>query len=161
MILVMLGTQNNSFHRLLEEIDKLISSGRITEEVVVQAGYTKYQSQNKNMKIIDFVSNDRLEEMEQQANCIITHGGVGSIIGSIEKGKKVIAVPRLKQYGEHVNDHQLDIVESFDALGYIIGITDVSQLENALQRVDTFEPKKYIPNTGKIINIIQDFIDNN
>ena len=59
MILVMLGTQNNSFHRLLEEIDKLISSGRITEEVVVQAGYTKYQSQNKNMKIIDFVSNER------------------------------------------------------------------------------------------------------
>lgn len=159
MILVMLGTQNNSFHRLLEEIDKLIDIGKIQEEVIVQAGYTKYES--KNMKIIDFLPSEELEKLEQQANCIITHGGVGSIIGSIEKGKKVIAVPRLKQYGEHVNDHQLDIVESFDALGYIIGITDVSQLENALQRVDTFEPKKYIPNTGKIINIIQDFIDNN
>lgn len=159
MILVMLGTQNNSFHRLLEEIDKLIDIGKIQEEVIVQAGYTKYES--KNMKIIDFLPSEELEKLEQQANCIITHGGVGSIIDSIEKGKKVIAVPRLKQYGEHVNDHQLDIVESFDALGYIIGITDVSQLENALQRVDTFEPKKYIPNTGKIINIIQDFIDNN
>ena len=159
MILVMLGTQNNSFHRLLEEIDKLIDIGKIQEEVIVQAGYTKYES--KNMKIIDFLPSEELEKLEQQANCIITHGGVGSIIGSIEKGKKVIAVPRLKQYGEHVNDHQLDIVESFDASGYIIGITDVSQLENALQRVDTFEPKKYIPNTGKIINIIQDFIDNN
>ena len=159
MILVMLGTQNNSFHRLLEEIDKLIDIGKIQEEVIVQAGYTKYES--KNMKIIDFLPSEELEKLEQQANCIITHGGVGSIIGSIEKGKKVIAVPRLKQYGEHVNDHQLDIVESFDALGYIIGITDVSQLENALQRVDTVEPKKYIPNTGKIINIIQDFIDNN
>ena len=155
----MLGTQNNSFHRLLEEIDRLIERGKINDEVIVQAGYTKYESQN--MKVIDFVSNDEIEKLEQQADCIITHGGVGSIIGSIEKGKKVIAVPRLKQYGEHVNDHQLDIVESFDKLGYIIGITDVSQLEEALQRVKVFEPKKYIQNTGNIIKIVENFIDNN
>lgn len=153
----MLGTQNNSFHRLLEEIDRLIEIGKINDEVIVQAGYTKYESQN--MKIIDFVSNDEIEKLEQQADCIITHGGVGSIIGSIEKGKKVIAVPRLKQYGEHVNDHQLDIVESFDKLGYIIGITDVSQLEKALKRVKEFEPKKYIQNTGNIIKIVENFID--
>lgn len=159
MILVMLGTQNNSFHRLLEEIDRLIEIGKINDEVIVQAGYTKYESQN--MKIIDFVSNDEIEKLEQQADCIITHGGVGSIIGSIERGKKVIAVPRLKQYGEHVNDHQLDIVESFDKLGYIIGITDVSQLEKALKRVKEFEPKKYIQNTGNIIKIVENFIDNN
>lgn len=159
MILVMLGTQNNSFHRLLEEVDRLIEIGRINEDVIVQAGYTKYESDN--MKIIDFVSDDEIEKIEQQADLIITHGGVGSIIGSIEKGKKVIAVPRLKQYGEHVNDHQLDIVESFDKLGYIIGIEDVSQLGEALQRVDKFKPKKYIQNTGNIIKIVEDFIDNN
>ncbi len=155
----MLGTQNNSFHRLLEEIDKLIDTGKIQEEVIVQAGYTKYES--KNMKIIDFLPSEELEKLEQQANCIITHGGVGSIIGSIEKGKKVIAVPRLKQYGEHVNDHQLDIVESFDKLGYIIGTADVSQLGEALQRIKEFEPKKYIQNTGNIIKIVEDFIDKN
>ena len=155
----MLGTQNNSFHRLLEEIDKLINDGQIKEEVVVHAGYTKYES--ANMKIFDFISSEELEKLEQEASCIITHGGVGSIISSVEKDKKVIAVPRLKQYGEHVNDHQLDIVQSFDKLGYIIGITDVSQLGDALQQIETFEPKKYIQNTGKIINIVQDFIDNN
>ena len=39
----MLGTQNNSFNRLLKEIDKLIENQTINEEVIVQAGYTKYQ----------------------------------------------------------------------------------------------------------------------
>lgn len=159
MILVMLGTQNNSFHRLLEEIDRLIKDGQIKEEVVVQSGYTKYES--TNMKIFDFISSDELEKLEQQADCIITHGGVGSIISSIEKDKKVIAVPRLKQYGEHVNDHQLDIVQSFDKLGYIIGITNVSELSDALHKIDIFQPKKYVQNTGRIISIVQDFIDNN
>ena len=159
MILVLLGTQNNSFHRLLEEVQKNIDNKNIEEEVVVQKGYTKFES--KIMTLYTQLPVDKLQQLIEKADLVITHGGVGSIISSIQKGKKVIAIPRLKKYGEHVNDHQLDIVESFDKLGYIIGITDVSQLENALQRVDTFEPKKYIPNTGKIINIIQDFIDNN
>ena len=159
MILVLLGTQNNSFHRLLEEIDKLIKNGVIKDKVIVQAGYTKFKS--KNMKIFTLIPKEKLEKYQKDADIIITHGGVGSIIGSIEKGKKVIAVPRLKQYGEHVNNHQLDIVESFDKLGYIIGITDVSQLSDALQRIDTFEPKRYIQNTGNIIKIVENFIDNN
>ena len=108
MILVMLGTQNNSFHRLLEEIDKLIKENMIKEEVIVQAGYTKYET--NNMKIIDLMPKEELEELQDKADLIITHGGVGSIISSLEKGKKVIAITRLHKYGEHVNDHQKEIV---------------------------------------------------
>ncbi len=159
MILIMLGTQNNSFHRILEEVDRLIDSNIIKEEVIAQIGYTKYKS--RNIKTVDFMPNEELEKLERQANYIITHGGVGSIISSIEKGKKVIAVPRLKQFGEHVNDHQLDIVQSFDKMGYIIGIASISQLEEAIKKIKTFQPKKYIQNTGNIIKIISEFIDNN
>ena len=138
MILVMLGTQNNSFHRLLEKIDELIEKGIIKEEVIVQAGYTKYES-NK-MKIIDFTSREELEKLEQKANFIITHGGVGSIITSLEKGKKVIAVPRLHEYGEHVNDHQKEIIEKLNKSGYIIGIKSVEELENAIKKKEEFKP---------------------
>ena len=59
MIFVMLGTQNNSFHRLLEKIDELIKKGKIKDEVIVQAGYTKYQSEN--MKIFDLIPRDKIE----------------------------------------------------------------------------------------------------
>ena len=75
MILVMLGTQNNSFHRLLEEIDNLIKKGIIKDEVIVQAGYTKYSSDN--MKILTLISKEELEKLQEQADLIITHGGVG------------------------------------------------------------------------------------
>ncbi len=158
MILVMLGTQNNSFHRLLEEIDKLINNGVIQEKVIVQAGYTKYKS--KNMEIFSLISQDELEKYQIQANLIITHGGVGSIIGSLKLEKKVIAVPRLHKYGEHVNDHQKQIIENFSENGYIIGIEDVSELEKAIEKVKTFEPKKYIANNEKMLSIIENFIDN-
>lgn len=159
MILVLLGTQNNSFHRLLEEIQKNIDNGNIKEEVIVQKGYTKFES--KNMTTYTQLPTDKFEEMIDKANLVITHGGVGSIITAIEKNKKVIAVPRLKKYKEHVNDHQLDIIKSFDEKGYIIGLNSVQDLENALKRVQEFEPKKYVKNTGNILEIVENFIENN
>ena len=158
MILVMLGTQNNSFHRLLEKIDDLINKGIITDEVVVQAGYTKYES--NNMKIFSLISQEELEELIEKADLVITHGGVGSIISSLKKGKKVIAVPRLHEYQEHVNNHQKEIIETFDKKGYIIGIQDVNQLEEAIEKSKDFIPEKYQSNNKKMLNIIENFIDN-
>ena len=159
MILVLLGTQNNSFHRLLEEIEKNIDSGNIKEEVVVQKGYTKFES--KNMTMYTQLPVDELKKLIDKADLIITHGGVGSIITAIEENKRVIAVPRLKKYKEHVNDHQLDIIKSFDDAGYIIGLEDVENLGDALKKVQDFEPKRYIKNTGNILKIVENFIDNN
>lgn len=157
MILVLLGTQNNSFHRLLEEIEKLIDKKIIKDEVIVQSGHTKYKS--NNMKIFDLLPKEKLDELQKKASIIITHGGVGSIISSIKEGKKVIAVPRLHIYNEHVNDHQKDIISLFNKKGYIIGINQVEELEQAILQVKEFVPKKYIQDNTKMLNIISDFID--
>ena len=158
MILVMLGTQNNDFHRLLEEIEKNIENGNINEEVVVQAGFTKYKSDK--MKIFSLTSKENLENLIKQADLIITHAGVGSIEMALEQNKKVIAVPRLKKFGEHVNDHQKDIEKKLDEKGCLIGIDDVSKLGIALKKVKKFIPKKYEkPKNDEIIYIIKTFID--
>ena len=156
MILVLLGTQNNSFHRLLEEVEKNIKDKTINEEVIVQAGYTKYQTHR--MRVIDLMSKEQLEQFQYEASLIITHGGVGSIVSSIEKGKKVIAVPRKHEYGEHVNNHQIQIVKDFNDKGYIIGIKEVDDLKQALINSKDFEPVKYQPNNKKMLKIIEDFI---
>ena len=157
MILVLLGTQNNSFHRLLEKMDELINKGIINEKVIVQSGYTNYES--KNMRVFDLIPQEELERYQEQADLIITHGGVGSIVSSIKKGKKVIAIPRLHKYNEHVNDHQKEIVEYFNDKGYIIGIDNVEQLEKVVSNIEKFVPKKYENNNKKMLKIISEFID--
>lgn len=159
MILVLLGTQNNSFIRLLEELDNCINNKIITDKVVVQAGYTKYNS--NNMEILDFIPMDKFNNLLNQADLIITHGGVGSITTALKLNKKIIAVPRLKEFNEHVNNHQLQIINSFNKLGYLIGITDVKDLQNAISNIQTFTPNKYVSNTQNILNIITNYIDNN
>lgn len=156
MILVTLGTQDKEFSRLLEEVEKLINKGVINEEVIAQVGSTSYVS-NK-MKIVDYLSRNDLLNYINKADFIITHGGVGTIIDSLNLGKKVIAVPRLKKYKEHVNDHQLEIVNEFSQLGYIL---DGTNLEQAIYKLDSFIPNKYESNNQKFIKIIDDFIEKN
>ncbi|MBO6232729.1 MAG: exopolysaccharide biosynthesis protein [Clostridia bacterium] len=159
MVLVMLGTQNNSFNRLLEEVEKCINNGTIKEEVIVQAGGTNYKSDK--MLVLSLITNDELQKYIRRASYVICHGGVGSIISSIKEGKKVISVPRYEKYGEHVNDHQVQIVESFTEQGLIKGIKEVNELENAILEIDKFEPQKFVSNTQNVISMITDFIDNN
>ena len=159
MVLVMLGTQNNSFHRLLEEVQKCIDKKVINEEVIVQAGSTKFKSDD--MKIFKLMPAEELNKYIQKANFVITHGGVGSIVTCLKMGKKVIAVPRLHKYGEHVNDHQLQIIETFDGQGFIKGVKDVSELEETIKQLTDFEPQKFVSNTENIIKIIDNYIENN
>lgn len=157
MILVTLGTQDKNFVRLLEKIDQLINNGLIKDKVIVQAGFTKYNSEN--MEIFDLIPQDEFNDLMDKADIIITHGGVGNIISALEKNKKVIAVPRLAKYGEHINDHQTQIIAKFNALGYIIGLQDVDELDDAVKQIEKFKPKKFVHDNSKMLNLVSELID--
>ena len=157
MIFVVVGTQHNSFKRLLQKIQELIDKGIIKEEVIVQKGTTNFES--KNMKLYDFISQDEFNKYIQKADIIITHGGVSSIVAPLKLAKKVIAVPRIAKYGEHVNDHQKQIVENFAKQGFIIGVEDMEELPKAIEHArNGFKPNKFDSNTDNIVKIIEDFI---
>ena len=163
MILVLLGTQNNSFHRLLEEIEKNIEKENIKEEVVVQAGYTKFEPHTKKQKMTIFntIPKSELDKLIEQSNLVISHGGVGSMVTANQKGKKVIAVPRYKKYHEHVNDHQAETIEIFAKKGYVIQAENVEELEQALEKIGDFKPTRYQKDSeSNIITIIEKFIGN-
>lgn len=159
MILITLGTQDKEFTRILKEVDKLITKKVIKEEVVVQAGYTKYKS--NNMKIFDYVSKTELEKYIEKASFVITHAGVGTIFDCLKKNKKIIAVPRLSKYKEHNNDHQLQIVEEFGKEGFLIPVYEMDELEQAIQKVKTFKPNKYKSNNKNMVKLISEYIDRN
>ncbi|GFN32765.1 PssE/Cps14G family polysaccharide biosynthesis glycosyltransferase [Paenibacillus xylaniclasticus] len=160
MILVSLGTQEFSFNRLLEEIDSLIEKKVIVEEVVAQIGYSTYVPKHfRSEKFIDFQTFD---ELLNRCNILITHGGTGTIVGALKKkNAKIIAVPRLKKHNEHVDDHQTEIINHFSDSQMIVGIQDVSQLEEAIKRINEFKPKEFVSGNDKIVGLINHFIESN
>ena len=156
MILVTVGTQDKSFKRLINEIDNLVNKKIIKDEVIMQTGYTDYDG---NIKHFAFTSQDELDELVQKCDILITHAGVGSIFKGLEYDKKVIAVPRLKKYHEHVNNHQLDISNNFKEAGYIMVVNDISDLGKAIKDIKKFNPRKLEIDNQELIDTVEEFID--
>lgn len=154
MILVTLGTQDQKFYRLLDAIE----NANIKDEIIVQAGGSSdYQS--KKMKILKFIDYEQMNKYIDSCDLVITHGGTGSIIMPMNKNKKVIACARLSKYGEHINDHQTEIVSIFASLGYLLEFKDGDNLEDIIKKAKTFKPKKYQSNTEHFIECLKSEID--
>ena len=160
MIFVTVGTQDKEFRRLLVEVERLIKCGKINETVVAQIGNTKFSTDldSDKMHLIEFTTPREVDALIENASFIITHGGVATIIEGLNRGKKIIAVPRLKKYKEHVNDHQLQIIENFGESGFIIGVRGVEELESALNRIDEFVPEKYVSNNERFVGLLEEKI---
>lgn len=157
MIFVTLGSQKFQFNRLLKSVDDLVEKAILKDEVFAQSGYSNYKPIHYKYK--QFLSREEFAEMEEKADIVITHGGTGAIIGAVKKGKKVIAIPRLARYGEHVDDHQLQLIAQFKEQNLICGLDDCGELEEGLRYVKSHEFNSYESNTQTIIDSIEKFIN--
>lgn len=152
MIFVTLGSQKFQFNRLLKAVDEL----QTDEEIFAQIGYSDYKPQNYKYK--EFLDREEFAAWEEKADIVITHGGTGAIIGAVKKGKKVIAIPRLAKYGEHVDDHQIQLIGQFRNLKLIYACMD-GDLQKALEVVKNTTYNEYKSNTDKIIKSLDEFIE--
>lgn len=157
MILVTVGSQKFQFDRLLKEIDRLIDDKKIRDNVFAQIGVSTYKP--RNYEYVDFMSQEEFNEKISKSDIVITHAGTGVIINSIKMGKKVIAIPRLAKYNEHVDNHQLQLVKEFEELNFIEAVYDVEELEKAIEKVGNKEYNRYVSNTNKVIDSIEEYIN--
>ena len=158
MIFITLGSQKFQFNRLLKGIDILIKKGVIKEEVIAQIGASDYIPEK--YKYFDFLTRDEFKKYMSECNYVITHAGTGAIITALKNDKKVIAIPRLARYGEHVDDHQIQIIEEFKELNFIEPVYEIEELESAINELHNKVYHKYISNTDVIIEDIQKYIQN-
>lgn len=130
MIFVTVGTHEQGFNRLLQEVDKLAPK---YGPVFMQVGFSTYKP--KNSEYSKLISPDKMEKYMEEADLVITHGGPSTYMASLSRRKPTIVVPRLKEHNEHVNDHQLEFVLKINEQSdyNITVVTDVTTLEDAIK----------------------------
>jgi UDP-N-acetylglucosamine transferase subunit ALG13 len=158
VILVLLGTFVTDFKRPLVEIERLCEEGVISEEVIVQSGHT-IMDNCRHIKMRQFIKPDDLADLQQRASIIITHAGATSIISAIKLRKKVIGIARLSKYNEHVDDHQLEILEQLSKLNYILAWHDGVPLATILSQVEDFVPTEFVSDKSRMINYLTEYIN--
>ena len=156
MIFVTVGSQKFQFNRLLKKLDDLIEEEIIKEPTFAQTGVSDYIPKHYDHEA--FLNREEFSARLDACDIVITHGGTGVIIGAVKKGKKVIAVPRLAKYGEHVDDHQLQLLHQFDELGIIDACYDLDKLGDDYRSLENRQFVPYVSNTQTIIDSLDSFI---
>jgi UDP-N-acetylglucosamine transferase subunit ALG13 len=163
MIFVTVGSRKYPFDRLFRKLDKLYDDGILTEEMFAQIGTSAYKPRNYEYK--DFISENDFFERVNEADIIVSHGASGSIMKALNAGKKVIAVTRLKKYGEHINDHQIQNNVAFGSNGYVlVADNELTNLGECFQKIydGTDGLRKWENNDPlHIVHMIDDFIQEN
>ena len=158
MIFVTLGTQRFQFDRVLKKLDELVEQGKLkSSELEVQCVYSEYIP--KHFKTFKLKPQEEIDKITDEAEVIITHSGTGSIINSLKKQKRLIIIPRIKEYGEHVDSHQLELAEVFSEKYKIPVVKDMENLYQAIKDIDKYVPKKWEENNENLLKAIENNID--
>lgn len=135
MIFVTVGTHEQPFDRLVRYIDILKKEFFISEEIIIQTGFSTYKPRYCTFSRL-YTYPEMLEKIKD-ARIVITHGGPSSFIVALQAGKIPIVVPRQKRFGEHINDHQLDFARIVaDKYGNIIVIEKIEDIRNTIADYD-------------------------
>ena len=154
MIFVTIGTQKQNFNRLFNYVNQI----KCNEEIIVQKGNSKYKFNNK-IKTYDYLSYDEMDYYFNKARIIITHAGAGTIFRALSMNKKVIVVPRLKKYKEHINDHQLHFSSYLKKKGYCLVVNSLPEFNSALKSINNYNFNLYTNHEEEFTDSISEEIN--
>lgn len=113
MIFVIAGNAVQPFHRLARlatDVAKITS-----DTVIFQNGSVHYEDCDE-VEMVGTLDRQTFQKVIIESDFVITHCGAGTLRTLFQLEKRAIGIPRLNRYGEHVNDHQLQIARQFHTM---------------------------------------------
>lgn len=126
MILVLTGTHQQPFNRLLEAVDALN-----LPEVIAQTGHSTYQPRGACHQFLPF---GQVQELLRAAEVVICHAGTGTVMSALAAGKCPVVAPRFVQFGEHVDNHQIELVAALAENDLIVPWLPGNELAAAVEK---------------------------
>jgi beta-1,4-N-acetylglucosaminyltransferase len=160
MIFVTLGSavKGIEFTRLINKMDEI--AGKIDEEVIMQIGTVPYEP--KNAKYFRYASYQENLSYFQKSSLVVGHGGTGTILNALRFQIPIVVVPRRHHYGEHVDDHQVELAQRLVGNELIKVVYDIEDLESAvremLYRGKEVDKEMISPEKETLIKTIKNFV---
>ena len=148
------------FERLVTLVLDAKRDGTITEEIVIQTGRESQAIPPiEGVKAVDELSFDAIQELLEEANIVVCHGGTGSIVTALRQHCRVIVIPRRFELGEHYDNHQAEITETFAQRGLVVSADDPASFRAALDAARTMQPRAITTDYTNLIASIREILD--
>lgn len=128
---VSVGNATQPFNRLIESV--IENYAELPQPVVIQHGNTPLANIEKCVAK-PFLGMNEFSSQLKQAELLILHGGAGSVIHAIKAGKIPVIMPRRAQYGEHVDDHQLEFSRALAEAGKVVLAEEPEDLMRSVEK---------------------------
>ncbi len=145
------------FDRLVKAVDDGVGRGMIREAVFAQIGNSSYKPQH--VEFTDKLSKEEYDRKVADSVALISHAGIGSITSALSRNKPLLVMPRLKRFGEHVNDHQVGTAKKFEELGHVLVAWDEKQLPGKIEELRSFVPRPRQAQPEVVAAHIREFIN--
>ena len=161
MIFVTVGSavKGIEFTRLIKKMDEI--AGKIDEEMVMQIGTVPYEPQHA--KYFRYTSYQENLSYFQRASLVIGHSGTGTILNALRFHVPIVVVPRRHRYGEHTDDHQVELAQRLVGNELIEVVLEIEDLESAvkemLERGKKVGRGKTFSERETLIKTLKDFVD--
>jgi len=140
------GTHTASFDRLVRALDAV--AGATSEPVVIQVGTSQHQLSAATG--FATVTSREFSRFMQMARVIVTHGG-DTVLEAIDLGVPVVLVPRRHAYGEHIDDHQVELAEALAARGLVTW----AEPEGLAEAINLATPTEMRLNPVQLVNTVR------
>lgn len=144
------------FDRMVAAVDQLVRDGKISETVNAQVGDSKLDL--TGITAFEACSYEEMQKYQEDSDIVICHGGSGSILGALDSGCRVVAMPRLTEHGEVYDDHQLQIIGALEARGLIEAAKQADDMERAISAARKRPRQRVSVNPDTIAAEVEDFI---
>jgi UDP-N-acetylglucosamine transferase subunit ALG13 len=156
VILVTVGTQG-PFDRLVQTVDAW--AGEVGgQEIFAQIGPSDFRPQH--LQFAESMDPARFERMLKDADIVISHAGMGTILKALELGKPVLIMPRRASLGEQRNEHQLATAERFKKMGVVRVAADEVELRRELDQLQNLAASEQISSSAspQLIHRLRGFL---
>lgn len=124
MIFVTVGTTQYPFSRLIDTVINLAKK-RPQETFIIQSGaYIPNIPLPKNVTCKTYYQFFEVQRIIKRSKLIICHAGLATILQIAKAGKVPLVIPRKKEYGEHINNHETKIAQLLARKKIILWETD-------------------------------------
>lgn len=154
MIFVTVGTHEQQFDRLIKAVEALETD----ETKIIQYGYSNVPDALPHYE--QFMDFDRVKALMSESSVTITHGGTGSVLNALNLGCPLVVAPRYQRYGEHVDDHQLELVNTLAEDGLIVPYFDGDSLDVCIaQARRAAERSRLISPDAELVKALQRIVE--
>ena len=157
MILVTVGSSAYGFDRVVKAVDELKIEGKIKDKVIAQVGKGSYKPR-KIERTFKFKSWKEINELNKKADMIISHAGAGTIMTALRYHKPLICMPRLKDLGEHTDNHQLEVASTLEKEKKILVAKNKDELLQCIKKVKRGWKPHAVRGGGKAAREVKKFL---